>query len=117
MGAAIYPALFRVVARAAGVFLPCGCLPYPHYAERCFAERCFAMLPLRRIRPTLSYSIGYSIGSVALLVALLAALFSTHPTASAALAAAAPPRTATPSRCGVCQLSVRSVSITCNPDG
>src|SRR5438874_504457 len=37
--------------------------------------------------------------------------------ALAAPAPPAPPRTATPSRCGVCQLSVSSVSIVCNPDG
>src|SRR5881409_1999744 len=68
------------------------------------------MRPVRRV-------ILYLLGSSALAVTLLAALFSIHPTASAALAPPAPPRTATPSRCGVCQLSVSSVSIVCNPDG
>src|SRR5256885_5520543 len=65
------------------------------------------MRPVRRVSL-------YLLGSSALAVTLLAALFSMHLTASAA---PAPPRTPTPSRCGVCQLSVSSVTITCNSDG
>src|SRR5947209_3990231 len=84
------------------------------------------MRPVRRV-------ILYLLGSSALLIALLAAQFSIQitlpfsltltPSQAQALAAPAPPasptpsRTPTPSRCGVCQLSVSSVTITCNPDG